>query len=139
MNRLTRRVVSVVGAIAALAILAACASSNEPGRETATVSDQMVDSPMAEFVGVLGSNDEADIVYFTAESDDGKEFGLVLPDGFTSSEDGEQVLDEEGGVVAVIGEQYSFSGGEYALGNDVWADGPEVDSLWLTGTISGRD
>ena len=138
MNRSTRIVGTVVYFIAALGISAGCAASNEPGRETATVDEPMADVPTAEFVGVLESNEDGDVVFFIAEAEDGNDVGLVLPDGFTSSEEGDQIIDEAGSVVAVVGEQYGFSGGEYALGGDVWAEGPEVDSLWLTGTISER-
>lgn len=139
MSRSVRIAICVVAAIATSGISAGCAASSGSGRETATVGEEMVEVPTAEFVGVLDSDDDGEVVYFTAEVDDGNEVGLILPHGFSSSEEGDQILDEAGNVVAVVGEQYGFSGGEYALGGDVWAGGPVVDSLWLTGTISDRE
>jgi len=103
--------------------------------------EPMTEFPTAALVGVLHSNDDQDAdgpVYFIAESAEGDEVGLVLPHGFTSSDDGNEILDAGGDVVAVVGQEYGFGGGEYALNDEVWSDGPRVDSLWLTGTISER-
>ncbi|WP_129787178.1 hypothetical protein [Promicromonospora panici] len=62
----------------------------------------------------------------------------ATPYGFTSSDDGNEILDDSGEVVAVVGQEYQFGGGEYALDDEVWSDGPRVSSLWLTGAISER-
>jgi hypothetical protein len=99
----------------------------------------MSDFPAAEFVGVLGSSGGSvgdSPVYFLTEAEDGSEVGLVLPYGFSGSEDGSEILDDSVNAVAVVGEQYAFGGGEYALSDEVWSDGPQVDYLWLTGTIN---
>ncbi|WP_454857188.1 hypothetical protein [Promicromonospora soli] len=133
------RAATALAAVLVLGLSAGCASGNTSGRPTATVDEPLGDYPAAELIGVLdssgGSVDDSP-VYFLAEADDGSEIGLVLPHGFTSSEDGNEILDDSGNAVAVVGEQYAFAGGEYALSDEVWSEGPQVDYLWLTGTIA---
>jgi hypothetical protein len=138
--KLSIRAATALAAALALALSAGCASNSTSGRPTATVDEPVTEYPAAEFVGTLNSSGGSSVddspVYFLAETDDGSEIGLVLPNGFASSEGGDEILDDSGNTIAVVGEQYAFTGGEYALGDDVWSDGPQVDYLWLTGTIA---
>ncbi len=119
-----------------LATLSGC-GNGDPGRPTATTSHEMTDMATAEIVGTLQAETPVSDgpVHFTLDEGDGFVTGLVFPSGWSATQDGEGVLDASGDLVASVGSAYSVTGGEYALGEDVWSEGSAVDQLWLVGEI----
>lgn len=70
--------------------------------------------------GVLASYQEGDKAYFYVLDDTGVKHGLIVPQGFTASDDGWTLLNE-GREVATVGQSYFFPGG--------WAS-EQVGTMW---------